>query len=369
MKEFSPSRLALARRRRGMTKKSLADAVGISTRSLTAHETGESQPTKKTIGRLADELGFPTAFFSRPEIDEFPLEGASFRALSKMTSRQRDKATAAGELAYDLADWIDTRFKLPQSDIPRINGIDPESAAEVARKEWGLGELPISNTIHLLESRGVRIFSLVEECKEVDAYSCWRNVGARDSVPYIFLDTMKSAERSRMDAAHELGHLVLHWRHETPRGRDIEQEANTFAAAFLMPEASVKARAPRNGTLNELIGIKRYWGVSVAALVYRMHKLNMLSEWQNRSFWVEISKRGYRLNEPNETNRETSQILAKVFDALRADGISQADVARELCIPFEELKKLVFGLVLTGMDGASEACTPEPKQKSHLRSV
>jgi len=32
--------------------------------------------------------------------------------------------------------------------------------AEALRHHWGIGELPINNIIHLLESKGVRIFSL-----------------------------------------------------------------------------------------------------------------------------------------------------------------------------------------------------------------
>src|SRR3546814_6566541 len=55
----------------------------------------------------------------------------------------------------------------------------------------------------------------LEDTKNVDAFSCWRN-----GQPFVFLNTFKSAERSRFDAAHELAHLVLH-RHGGPQGREI----------------------------------------------------------------------------------------------------------------------------------------------------
>ncbi|MDP2211852.1 MAG: XRE family transcriptional regulator [Candidatus Aquicultor sp.] len=371
MRSFTPSRLTLARKRRGMTKKALAEAVGVSDRILTEYEAGRKQPTSATLILLAEELKFPQAFFSRPDADEFPLGAASFRALSTVTSRQRDQATAAGELAFSLADWIDDRFEnLPKPDIPRLRGIDPETAAEFVRREWGLGERSIRNVIHLLEARGVRVFSLAEECAEVDAYSCWRkSSNLKQKAPFVFLNTMKSAEHSRMDAAHELGHLVLHWRHETPRGREVEMEANAFASAFLMPQDSIKANAPRGGTLNQMIAAKRLWGVSVAALVYRMHKLGLLTDWQYRALYIELGKKGYRKNEPNEIERETSQVLAKVFNALRVDGISKADVARDLCLPVEELNKLVFGLVITGLEGEADAASLEIKGQPNLRLV
>ena len=49
--------------------------------------------------------------------------------------------------------------------------------------------------------------------------------------------------------------------------------------------------------------------------------------------------------------RETSQVLQKVFAALRDEGISRSDIASELHIAVEELDQLVFGLALTVLNG------------------
>lgn len=91
----------------------------------------------------------------------------------------------------------------------------------------------------------------IVDAAEVDAFSMWRQ-----STPFVFLNTKKSAEHSRFDAAHELGHLVLH-RHGSPQGREAEREANAFASAFLMPRASVLAYAPRMATIDHLIKLKK----------------------------------------------------------------------------------------------------------------
>lgn len=342
---FTPSRLALARRRRGLTKKALATAADVSIRTLTGYESGELEPTDATLVCLAGALRFPLDFLARPDADEPPL-GASFRAFTKMTASQRDQALAAGALALDLADWIEERFELPAVSVPRYRGVDPETAADAVRNEWGIGERPIANVIHLLESHGVRVFSLAEESRELDAFSFWR-----DHIPYVFLNTMKSPEHSRLDAAHELGHLVLHGFDDVPRGRAEEREANHFGAAFLMPARSVVAEAPRGGRIGDLIAAKRRWRVSLAALAHRMRQLGLLTEWQYRSVFIEISTRGYRTNEPNGITSESSQVLAKVFKALRDDGYTRAHLARELALPVPELNKLIFGLVLTGLDG------------------
>src|ERR1035438_9178786 len=144
---LTPSRLALARKRRGMTLVRLAGAVGVSTRSLSAYENGWQQPTPQTLYALANALAVPTDFLQAPEIDEIPPDAASFRALSKMTAAQRDTACSAGRIAFLIDDWIEERFRLPVADVPSLSKLDPETAAEVVRARWGQGQVPISNMI------------------------------------------------------------------------------------------------------------------------------------------------------------------------------------------------------------------------------
>jgi Zn-dependent peptidase ImmA (M78 family) len=268
-----------------------------------------------------------------------------------MTAGQRGQAEASATLAMMLSDWIDERFTLPSPDgVPRYKMASPEAAAEAVRTEWGIGERPVRNMIHLLEKHGVRVYSLAEESAEIDAFSFWR----RGKIPYVFLNTQKTAEHSRMDAAHELGHLVLHGGHDAPRGREAEHEANLFGSAFLMAQGSVLASAPPGADLRQIIQIKRKWRVSGAALVYRMHRLGLLTDWQHRALFIELSERGYRTQEPNGIERETSQILGKVFDSLRQQGISKTHVAKQLHMPTQELNKVVFGLVLTQFQGGQD---------------
>lgn len=356
---FNPSRLTLARKRRGLTMIKLAAAVGVEPRSVSAYEKGEFGPDDNRMARLAAVLKFPEAFFFGDDLDEPTPDIASFRALSKMTAGQRDTALGAGAIALMLNAWIEARFELPSPDLPDLSREgNPEAAAHALRQQWALGELPVKNMIHLLEAKGVRVFSLSVDAAEVDAFSMWRQ-----STPFVFLNTKKSAEHSRFDAAHELGHLVLH-RHGSPQGREAEREANAFASAFLMPKASVLAYAPRMATIDHLIKLKKMWSVSVAALTYRLHAIGVLSDWHYQSLYIELSSRGYRKSEPDEGQRETSQVLQKVFAALRDECISRGDIAGELCVPVEELDQLVFGLALTGLTGGGNgsAQTKKPPQ-------
>jgi Zn-dependent peptidase ImmA (M78 family)/DNA-binding XRE family transcriptional regulator len=341
---LNPSRLAVARKRRGLTLTNLAELTDLSTRSLSAFENGHKRPSEDTLLLLADTLGVAPGFLSADEVDEIPVDAVSFRALSKMTARQRDSALSAGRIAILINDWIESRFDLPRSDIPSLTGREPESAAEEVRARWGLGEKPIANMLHLLEAHGIRVYSLTAENAQLDAYSLyWR------TQPFIFLSTTKSGERGRFDAAHELGHLVLHGEHEMPHGPGAELEANRFAAAFLMPRSSVLAAGLRDATVPRILRAKVNWNVAAMALTHRLNELDLLTEWGYRSCCVQLSRMGYRRAEPKGIQRESSQLLAKVFKGLREDGIRATNIAEAIGISANELRSHVFGLTLTSV--------------------
>ncbi|MCY4598363.1 MAG: XRE family transcriptional regulator [Acidobacteria bacterium] len=339
---MNPSRLALARKRRRLTKVALARLVNLSPRSLSSYESGVTCPPREILEALADALRFPVSFFSRPDVEELPADGASFRALKSMTAGQRDAALAAGALAVELNRWITDQFTLPSADLPDLRDCEPEDAARVLRVEWGIGVLPIGNMVHLLESKGIRVFSLAERAKQVDAYSLWHA-----ETPFVFLNTMKTPEHGRMDAAHELGHLVLHRHGGTRnRGRDVEKDAQRFGAAFLMPEDSIRTlvRRPILPTMPQLIQLKRNWKVSVAALARRLHVLGLLSDWSYRGVNVELSRYGRSREPGGVTDRETSQVLDRVFSHLKQRGILKSSVAQDLGLHVADLELLIFGL-------------------------
>lgn len=101
--------------------------------------------------------------------------------------------------------------------------------------------------------------------------------------------------------------------------------------------------------------MKRGWAVSVAALAHRLHALGMVSEWHYRSLCTEIGQRGYRRAEPKGVGREMSMVYKKVFDALRTDGTTKADLARDLRLHVNDVDALVFGLVLTEIEGGGRS--------------
>ncbi len=319
VERFSGERLTLARERRGLTQRKLSELVGVSDRMVKAYESGEKQPSAETLKTIAQQLRFPLSFFE-----------------------------AGGTLALEFHRFLSDRFDLPKPDVPDLRTTTPSKAAETVRHYWGLGQQPLANVIHTLERHGIVVFSLSEDCDEIDAFSVWHA-----AIPFVFLNTRKTAERSIFDAAHELGHLVLH-RHGSPQGREAEREADQFAASFLMPESAIRAAAPRLVTVSTLAGMKQRWKVSVAALAHRLHELGLLSDWHYKRINIELSRRG-RANEPAPIPRETSAVVRKTLLSLSEEGVRLRDIARELRLPLAELHALAFGLGVIDGDSRGDA--------------
>jgi Zn-dependent peptidase ImmA (M78 family)/DNA-binding XRE family transcriptional regulator len=338
--------MILARKRRRMSGKQLAERSGLSAMTISRLENGDNTPDDTTVSKLVATLGFPHEFFFANDLETISTEAVSFRSLSKMSARERDAAITAGALGLELSNWIEARFSLPKPNLLDLSHeANPEAAARALRQYWSLGERPIGNFIGLLETFGVRVFSLSENTASVDAFSFWR-----DDKPFIFLNNFKTAERSILDAGHELGHLVMH-RHAGANSdrvqtdeRASEREANFFASAFLMPENDVRARTPRFINFDTVISMKERWRVSAMAMAVRLHHLGLVSEWQYKSLCIELTKRGYRTGEPRGIKRETSIVWTKVLKQLWAERISKNEIAKTLLIPLDELEGLVWGL-------------------------
>src|SRR4051812_8508611 len=103
---FNPSRLTLARKRRGFSKTLLAERVGVDRRSIAGYESNEFLPSEQTMKELQSVLGFPDEFFFGDDLDEPTPDEASFRAMSKMSAAQREMALGEGAIALHLNRWI-----------------------------------------------------------------------------------------------------------------------------------------------------------------------------------------------------------------------------------------------------------------------
>lgn len=316
----------------------MAEKVGLTPRRLAAYENQGDQPPTTTVEALAVALNFPVGFFQMGEISVVDVGAASFRSLTRLSARNRDIALASASLARELASWMDHRFELPLPSLPDLRDVRPSEAASAVRAEWSLGEMPAPNMIHLIEAHGVKVFSLVDDCASLDALSMWI-----DGMPFVFLTSHKSPERARWDAAHELGHIVLHGG-VPPQGKGQEHEADEFASELLMPEKGVVSRTPRVISFETIRQEKVFWRVSALAYIRRLHHLEIVTDWQYKSLVIEASQAGYRRRE-GDIDRETSQLIPKVLSMIKTEGVSVADIAEDLSVFPSDLRGLLFSPV------------------------
>jgi Zn-dependent peptidase ImmA (M78 family)/DNA-binding XRE family transcriptional regulator len=333
-----------------MSKVELASLADVSPNSITNWEKAKNIPRDENIECLAQALEYPVDFFFQGEAPLVNPETVSFRALSRMPAPQRDQVIGAAGLAVELDKWIDERFERPEPKVPDLDRLEPATAAEAIRSEWGLGHGPISNLVHVAERAGIRVYSLApaqgdDGLGAIDALSMWW-----DDTPFIFLNTSQTVERVRHSLGHEIGHLVLHG-DGGPTGQTAEKEANRFAGNLLLPTESLIAEAKRYFSFDEILEAKKSWKVSALAYVYRMNEEGLLDKWRYKELCIKL-RRDYGSAEPSPVRApETSQVLRKVFSHLQAEG-GRAAVASDLGITVDDLDSLIFSQTLTPIDGA-----------------
>ncbi|WP_168207326.1 XRE family transcriptional regulator [Microlunatus elymi] len=349
--EFLPERLTVARERVGWTKAELADACGVTRRTVSDWEAG--RVVRPPVEQIADVLDFPVGFFGVEPVDQVDVEHVSFRALTSLSARELKSTIAAATITGSLARWIDENYATPEVDIPWLDQLippvspgdpNPIQAAASLRRIWNIGDRPIPNMMSLLESRGVRIFSLSPDVREVDAFSLWLS-----ERPTIFVNPDKSGERLRFDLAHELGHLVMHRAVVTAGRRECEISANSFAGSFLMPAAKLMAIVGRNVSLTTVFELKRLFRVSATSMVFRLHELKLINDWKYRNWMSDLSGRGFRRSEPDGIPSEKSELLTQIVRLAREDGLPIARLADNLHIPARDVRAALGGLTLVSM--------------------
>lgn len=354
---LNPARIRLARERAGLSKVALAARLGVTTRALQTYETKGAPRSRRD--ELSTALEVAPAFFDRPARDAISLDQGFFRARRRATAKQLTSARAAASIGIELYEWVVARFRLPDVVVPDLDGELPEVAAATLRAMWGRGDEPLPNLVQLSEAHGVRVLSLPSDAEAVDAFSLWN-----DGSPYVLLSKAKSAERSRFDLAHELGHLVMHSRVAVgAEPRALEREADEFASALLMPRDAVAVRAGREPAVPEILRLRSHYRVSAMAMTRRLHDIGRLTDWAYRQDCIHLAQRGFRSGEPGGMTRERSRVFGVVFPH-RDSAVGEA--CRELGITRRELHGLTLGHVPVSIDGVGQ---PVPPVARSLRLV
>lgn len=305
-----PAKLVEARTAAGLNQSELAGSVGVSRQAISSYEQGVKSPEPETMASIARELDQPINYFVTEPAPNFgPLSVNFFRKVGADTKRRNMSCDVYARWLAAAAYSFDELVNFPPVDIPSFepklagkneySDEEIESIAENVREHFGLGLGPISNVVRLMEKVGVVVCRLEMTDEKVEAFSFWS--GAK---PFVFLASDKaSGARARFDAAHELGHLVLHrWVgsdeiEDKARLKVIETEANRFASAFLLPRKSFPNEV-FSSRLASFLDLKARWKVSIQAMVYRCKTLGIFDEQQITNLNKQISYKKWRTKEP-----------------------------------------------------------------------
>ena len=343
-----PGRLRDARLAVCMNQTDLARAINVTRQAVSGYEQGTRTPEPETMSLILNVLGQPLGYFVTDELPEFGNRSSlNLRAVGPSTKRRNMACEVVGKWFTQTAKYFDNFVNYPEVDVPSASTLSDsgryepeelEDAAELCRKQWGLGVGPISNIVALLEAKGIIVARCRIDHEQIEAFSFWS--GDR---PFILLASEKeSAARSRFDAAHELGHLILHrWigqeELEDPKTlRLIEREADYFASAFLLPRQSFPNEVFTT-RLDAFVELKKRWKVSIQAMVYRCKSLGVFDEDQVTNLYKQISARRWRKREPLDDLRvmalEQPKLLSRATEMIIKAGKKMNDeIASDLVI-------------------------------------
>lgn len=331
---FVPSRLTEARLALQISRDELGRNIGLTGQAIGYYENGSRRPDMDKLLTLAEALGQPVTFFLRNgSPPPLSLGTRFFRSVGPKSNRLNASLDIKTKWLWEIVDRISKFIRLPVVKLPIIErsagaaAYNIDEIGEIAtatRRLWRLGDGPIANMIALLETNGFIVSRFEIGSGKVDAFSCWI-----EDRPFILLSSDKfSACMSRFDAAHELGHLVLHHAVSQEdlsdkRTRDrLESEAHWFAGAFLFPKSSFLAEFYSTRT-SHLTGLKRRWQMSMQAIAHHAKELGAIDDGQYILFRKTMAKNGWLREEPLDKDIRIEQpgLLIKAIKILIEKGL------------------------------------------------
>lgn len=286
MKDIFAQRLKTARLMSGLSQTKLAEAMSISKQSVSKYEKGQMLPDSKMLIRLTTILERKPDYFFRPI--KTSLSQVDFRKKHKLTGKKLDalKANIADKLEryleLEMLLGIDEFFINPILSFTIESVEDVENVVSKLLIAWDLGSNPLPNIVELLENKGIKVIDIPAD-NDFDGLSAYIN----NQIPVIVINSSIDILRKRFTVLHELGHLLL----SIPQDADTktkEKYCNRFAGAMLMPRKVLDnelGKRRNHIAINELIEIKEYYGISLAAIIYRAKDLNIITNNHANRFW------------------------------------------------------------------------------------
>lgn len=332
---FQKDRLSQILAARRLTQVQLASMVDVSPATISKWRAGAQAPERDALERLAGVVNVTPEWFTRAPGANLSLP--LFRSNASAYVAARAMLEARLEWAQDVAVALMEYVDYPDVNLPSRDYTDPEEitnediekAASECRDLWRLGRSAIQDLALAVEGAGVIVVREETGIAQIEGLSAWSEALGR---PLILLSADKNnGYRSRFDLAHEVGHLILH-RHiqrttDNARHKMMEAQAHRFAGAFLLPAETFASEVRVPPTLDDLLLLKRRWGVSAAAIIMRLKALEMLDEDGALMLFKRRSARWGAKSEPGDEDRRPEQprLLRRTIDLLVEEKVMPLD--------------------------------------------
>ncbi len=355
-KDIIGHRIKALRQVRGLSQDDLAQLLGFNDRqTVSTIETGTRRVAAQELLLAAEKLGAPLEYFTDP----FRLEGEarfSWRQTGVPVDRLIEYESRASIWigAYRaLATQVgrETRLLRPSLGLTRRSRYeDAIEAGERFAAEFELGEVPAERLSDVMEDALGILVLMVDADEGISGAAC-----RLPELDAVLIARHEIAGRRNFDLAHELFH-VLTWEAMPPNhmeealetgGDRVEQLANNFAAALLMP-SEVMAQFGPWGSLDagalvaRLNRIAQELGVTSSAMRWRLVTLGELPAARARAIPEASLKNNGGLAVESDAPTLFSKPFAEVLEMAMEQGrVSTRRAAGLVDVSVDELPELL----------------------------
>lgn len=339
----NPEMLILARESRCLTQSELAEQSNVSQGNLSKYESGIRTIPTAHVEKFAEILDYPIEFFYLTE-QRYGFGSACTYQRKRQTMPVHELRTLLAKINIFRIEFarlltgveIESENRFERLDLDDFDG-DVERIAQYVRRKWELPFGPVQSVSESIENAGGVVFRCQFDTLKVDAISQW----TPGMPPVFFINEEIPGDRLRFTLAHEVGHVIMH-QVLTLDPRDMEREADRFAAEFLMPAKEIGGDFG-SVTLASLARMKSYWMVSMAALAKRAYDLDRITPRQYRALFEQMSKLGYRTKEPEPVPVEEPTLAKEILDVYHDEQHYSVSELSRLVVLHEHEFRAVYG--------------------------
>lgn len=315
-----------------MTINDLEKKISVTKQAISQYEKGIIAPKSEVLFQLVSVLRFPLDFFTEIDNRTTKVENTFFRSLSGVKKLDLNTEVIKTEIIVRLYNFLNGYLKFPKLKLPTIdynNVINIEDVTLMLRGFWGLNNDPIVNIVDLLENNGIIVTSLTTDSTKIDAFTQIHNINGHRQFCIVLGNHKQSMVRRNFDAAHELGHIILHSKLSSIKElsneefKELEVEANNFAVSFLLPKNDFFADLVNPTNIEAYLQLKKKWKVSVSSMVMRAKQLGRINSLQYKNLMKLISYKKWGKIEPYDDiwKIQRPQLFRKAIKILKENNV------------------------------------------------